>query len=383
MKVIFNCPMRTGSEVDFIKKYLMKTTASLCEREFTKLSEVFLERRFDYKKVLLTSSCTAALEICALLIRDGIKNNTGDPEIIMSSFTFVSTANAFAKFGYKIIFVDINPITMNIDENCVEKAITKNTRAVVAVNYGGISADLNKLRKMCDQHGIYLIEDAAQSYDSYYQKKTLGTFGDLAALSFHETKNITSGEGGCLVINNDKFIDHATIAREKGTNRLKYYEGQVKEYSWVEIGGHYLMSEINAAVLLCQLEKSDEIKSKRLSLWDQYDRELKPLKNDGLIEMQTIPANYDQNAHMFWIKVKNADERHEFIKKINQNDVGVTFHYVPLHTSLMGKKYGVFCGEDRNTTRESGRLVRLPLYTSLTDEELEYVVKCIRGYFYA
>lgn len=325
--------------------------------KYTKLCSKWMEERFNAKKVLMTTSCTAALEMAAILL--DIKE--GD-EVIMPSYTFVSTANAFALRGAKCVFVDIRPDTMNIDEKLIEPAITNRTKAIVVVHYAGVGCEMDTIMEIAKKHNLPVVEDAAQAVMATYKGKALGTIGDFGCYSFHETKNYTMGEGGALVINDEKYIERAEILREKGTNRSRFYRGEVDKYSWVDIGSSFLPSEINVSYLYGQLEIADEINENRLSTWNYYYENLKPLEEKGLIELPHVPDECKHNAHMFYIKLKDLDERTKFIETARKNDVGCVFHYVPLHSAEGGEKYGYFTGNDTYTTKESERLVRLPLY---------------------
>ncbi len=374
----FNTPLFLGEELSYLAEKFENNFSHISGNgEFTKSCEKILEDRYSFTKVLLTNSCTSALEMCALMLKS--RCNSPNPEVIMPSFTFVSTANSFAKFGFHIKFVDVKPDTMNLDESLAEAAITSNTAAVIAVNYGGISSDLNVLRQICDRHKIFLVEDAAQSIDAKFDNKPLGGFGDLATMSFHETKNITSaGEGGCLIINNSEFIEDAQMIREKGTNRSKFMLGLVDKYSWVGIGGHYMMNEISAAFLLYQLQRSAAVKTKRLKLWNLYKSELAELEKSGVLEIQNIPEGNDHNAHMFWIKTENAEQRDRLIAFLMEQKITAVFHYIPLHSTKIGEQFGEFFGIDKFTTLHSERLLRLPLFHSLSNEQHQKIIASLR-----
>lgn len=338
---------------------------------FTKKCESFLEAEFDYKKAMLVNSCTGGLEICALILKQLYPDKN---EIIIPSYTFVSSANAFAKFGFKIRFVDINPNTMNVCEEAVEAAISDRTCAVVAVNYGGSSADMYRLQKICKSNNLFLIEDAAQSFASKYNDKYLGSFGDLAALSFHETKNVTSGgEGGALIINREDLIELCDVIRQKGTNRTKFLEGFVDKYTWVNIGGHYLMNELSAAFLCGQLDHYKRITSTRMDIWNKYKTGL-----HSSIETQFVPPTNMHNAHIFYLKANDGQHRKMLLKFLNDNGICATFHYMPLHSTPAGIDAGVFCGEDKYTTIESEKIIRLPLFYSITEHDVEYVVCMVK-----
>lgn len=344
--------------------------------KYTALCSRWMEEYFHANRVLLTTSCTAALEMAAILL--DIK--AGD-EVIMPSFTFVSTANAFVLRGARIVFVDIRPDTMNMDEKLIEDAITERTRAIVVVHYAGVGCEMDEIMKIAGKHQIPVIEDAAQGIMATYRGRALGTIGDMGCYSFHETKNYTMGEGGALVINNQKYIERAEIIREKGTNRSRFYRGEIDKYSWVDIGSSYLPSEFNVAYLYGQLQVADQINQDRLGSWNDYYDALKSLETEGKIELPTIPDMCQHNAHMFYIKLKDKKIRAELLRFCKERGISCVFHYVPLHSAEGGMKYGRFNGKDRYTTKESDRLVRLPLYYNLTEREKEMVVDCIRQFF--
>ena len=372
----FNKPPLTGNE----QKYVLEAMGSLKisgDGAFGKRCQKWFEERYGCKKTLLTPSCTHALEMAALLLE--IKE--GD-EVIMPSYTFVSTADAFALRGAKIVFVDIRPDTMNIDERLIESAITPKTRAIVPVHYAGVACEMDTIMDIASRYNLFVVEDAAQGFESTYKGKALGTIGHLGAFSFHETKNITSGgEGGLLLINDERFIHRAEIIREKGTNRSKFFRGQVDKYSWVDIGSSYLASELNAAYLHAQLEEAEMINNNRLKTWNLYYEGLKELKDRGCIELPVIPDNCVHNAHMFYIKCKDLKERTELIKYLKSHEILAVFHYIPLHTADAGLKYGRFNGEDIYTTKESERLLRLPMFYGLEREKIDYIVDKVRGFF--
>ncbi len=371
----FNKPAFTGNELDYIKTAIDNNKLS-GDGEFTKKCNKFIEEKFICKKALLTTSCTSALEMSALLI-----NIKPDDEVIMPSYTFVSTANAFALRGAKIVFIDIRPDTMNIDENLIEKAITKKTMAIVVVHYAGVSCKMNKILEIAKKYNLFIIEDAAQGVNAKYEDKYLGTIGDIGCYSFHETKNYTCGEGGAILLNDEKYIERAEILREKGTNRSKFFRGQVDKYTWVDIGSSYLPGELNAAYLYAQLEMHEEINNDRIRSWKIYYEGLSGLKNKGLLVLPVIPENCTHNAHMFYIKVKDLEERTKLIDYLNKNNINSVFHYIPLHSSPAGLKYGRFNSEDRWTTGESERILRLPLYYKISDEELKQVIKSINEFY--
>lgn len=344
--------------------------------KYTRLCSEWMEKRFEVKKVLLTTSGTSALEMAALLL--DIKE--GD-EVIMPSYTFVSTANAFVLRGAKCVFVDIRPDTMNIDEKLIENAINDKTKAIVVVHYAGVSCKMDTIMDIAHRHGIAVVEDAAQGVMAKYNGKYLGTIGDLGCYSFHDTKNYTMGEGGALLINNPKYIERAEILREKGTDRTKFFRGEVDKYSWVDVGSSYLPGEMNAAYLYPQLLMADEINLNRRRTWDIYYSQLKELEDNGVIELPVIPGECEHNAHMFWIKLHDLKQRGKYIEYMKgKNNIGCVFHYVPLHSSQAGKLYCRMKGEDRYTTSESERLVRLPLYYNMDDNDIFTVIKMTKSW---
>lgn len=371
----FNVPICIDDSVDCIKEAI--NNRKICgDGEFTKKCSNWMEKKFNSNKILLTTSGTSALEMAAILldIKDG-------DEVIMPSYTFVSTADAFVMVGAKVVFVDINPKTMNIDENEIEKAITPKTKAIVVVHYAGISPDMDEIMKIAKEHNLKVVEDAAQGFMAKYKEKYLGTIGDLGCYSFHETKNYSMGEGGAISINDPKLIERAEIIREKGTNRNKFFRGEIDKYTWVDYGSSYLPSELNCAYLYPQLKKADEINNIRLSAWNYYANNLKELEEKGKIEIQYLPEYSKHNAHMFYIKTKNLEERTELIKYLKENGIQAVFHYIPLHTSPAGKKFGVFHGEDKYTTIESEKLVRLPMYYELTRKDQDEVISKIIEFY--
>lgn len=372
----FNKPAITGQEVNYINQAL--SSGKLCgDGAFGNKCQDWFEKHYGCKKALMTPNCTHALEMAAILIN--IK--PGD-EVIVPSYTFVSTANAFVLRGAKIVFVDIRPDTMNIDETKIEQAITSNTKAIVPVHYAGVACEMDTIMALANKYNLFVIEDAAQAVMSKYKGKALGTIGHLAAFSFHETKNYTSGgEGGLLLINDERFISRAKIIREKGTNRSQFFEGIVDKYTWVDIGSSYLPSEIQSAYLYAQLENADDINSKRLSIWNKYYNELIILEKEGHIQLPQIPNDCVQNAHMFYIKVTDSAERSKFIKFAKENNILTVFHYIPLHSSPAGLDFGAFIGEDVFTTIESQRLIRLPLYFNMNDEEVNQVIELVKEFF--
>lgn len=371
----FNCPPVVGTELKYITS-VIKSGRLSGDGEFTKKCSKWLEEKFSCKKVLLTTSGSTALDMAAILCE--IKPAD---EVIMPSFTFSSTANSFALRGARIIFVDIRPDTMNINEKIIESAITEKTKAIVVVHYAGISCEMNKILDIANKHGILVVEDAAQAVMSKYDGVALGTIGDIGCYSFHETKNFSMGEGGAIVINNKNFIDRAEIIREKGTNRAQFFRGLVDKYTWVDIGDSFLPSELNAAYLWSQLEFADSITQRRMKIWNRYYEAMKIYEDNGYIELPYVPSKCQHNAHMFYIKLKNLEERTAYIKHMKKNGIVCAFHYVPLHTAPAGQKYGQFYRDDIYTTQESEKLVRLPLYYNLADVDVEKVILHTKEYF--
>ena len=302
-------------------------------------------------------------------------------EVILPSFTFSSTANAFAIYGAKLVFVDIRPDTMNIDETKIEAAITDRTRVIVAMHYAGVACDMDAIMDIARRHGLLVIEDAAQAVMSSWKGRPLGTIGDVGCYSFHETKNYSMGEGGAVVVNNPAFVERAEILREKGTDRARFFRGQVDKYTWVDIGDSFLPSELNAAYLWAQLEMADEINENRLKSWNAYREAFQDLADAGRVELPTVPEGCVHNAHMFYLKCRDLSERTELIRFLKERDILAVFHYVPLNSAPAGLKYGRFCGEDVYTTRESDRLVRLPLYFGLTSEDQARVIAAVRDFY--
>ena len=371
----FNVPPFVGKEKEYIAQAI--ANRKICgDGEFTKKCNVIFEEMTGAKKALLTTSCTSALEMAAILA----EIEPGD-EVIMPSFTFVSTADAFVMRGAKIVFVDIRPDTMNIDESLIEAAITNKTKAIVPVHYAGVACEMDRICEIAKKNNLYVIEDAAQAVMSTYKGKALGTFGEFGCFSFHETKNYSSGEGGAILINKEDCIERAEIIREKGTNRSKFHRGQVDKYTWVDLGSSYLPSELNAAYLYAQLELKEEINNNRLGSWNKYYELLKPLADEGFIELPVIPEGCKHNAHMFYIKAKDIDERTALISHLKANGCAAVFHYIPLHSSPAGVKFGRFHGEDKYTTKESDKLLRLPMYYGLTEEDINIVVKAVYSFY--
>lgn len=371
----FNIPPYLGGELGYIKMAI--ENKKICgDGEFTKKCNKWIEEATGTPKALLTTSCTHATEMAALLcdIKEG-------DEIIMPSYTFVSTADAFVLRGAKPVFVDIRPDTMNIDETKIESAITEKTRAIVPVHYAGVSCEMDTIMALAKKYGLKVIEDAAQGVMSSYKGQPLGTIGDYGCYSFHETKNYSMGEGGALLIQEKNKIEDAEILREKGTNRSKFFRGQIDKYTWVNYGSSYLPSDMNAAYLFAQLEKASEINQYRLNVWEQYKRGLTELANKGRIELPVVPEGCVHNAHMFYIKAKDLEERTALIQYLKENGIQAVFHYIPLHSAPAGRKYGEFRGEDKYTTSESERLMRLPLYYGLKDDEISYVIEKVNEFY--
>ena len=371
MKIDFNRPAIVGKELEYIKDAVDQ--GMLCgDGKYTKLCSSWMKERFHVNQVFLTTSCTHALEMAAYLC----DIHPGD-EVIMPSYTFVSTADAFVLRGAKIVFVDIRPDTMNIDEKLIESAITEKTKAIVPVHYAGVACEMDTIMDIARKYDLKVVEDAAQGVEAYYHGKALGSIGDFGCYSFHETKNYTMGEGGALVFQDNSFQEKAEILREKGTDRSKFFRGQVDKYRWIDYGSSYLPSEMNAAYLYAQLEECEKINRKRHQIYDYYHENLAPLDDKGLIERPFVPEGIEHNAHMYYIKVKDLETRTGLIAYLKENGIYSAFHYVPLHSSPAGMKFGRFSGEDVYTTRESERLVRLPMFYNLPMSDVEYIVKKI------
>jgi len=371
----FNVPPHVKDDIKYIKEAIDNHKIS-GDGEFTKKCNGWIEKKFNTPKALLTTSCTHALEMTALLC----KIKEGD-EVIMPSYTFVSTADAFVLRGATIVFVDIRPDTMNINENLIEAAITERTKAIVPVHYAGVGCEMDKINALGKKYNLYVIEDAAQGMMSTYKGMPLGTIGDYGCYSFHETKNYSMGEGGALTIKNSDSILEAEIIREKGTNRSQFFRGQIDKYTWMDVGSSYLPSELNAAYLWAQLEIAEEINDCRLSSWHLYKDLLIELEEAGVIELPFIPEHCVHNAHMFYIKTKNMVERTELIDYLKDKEILSVFHYIPLHSSPAGKRFGRFSGEDVYTTKESERLLRLPMYYGIKDEEIQFIGKMIKSFY--
>lgn len=373
--ISFNVPPYCGNEKEYVAKAI--DNHKICgDGEFTMKCSNWIEEKTGTEKALLTTSCTHATEMAALLC----DIQPGD-EIIMPSYTFVSTADAFVLRGAKIVFVDIRPDTMNIDETKIEAAITKKTKAIVPVHYAGVACEMDAIMDIARRHNLMVIEDAAQAVMSTYKGKALGTIGDYGCYSFHETKNYSMGEGGALLIKNADMIEAAEVLREKGTNRSKFFRGQIDKYTWVNYGSSYLPSELNAAYLWAELEMADEINEDRLQSWNHYYNGLQDLAEKGNIELPVIPEGCVHNAHMFYIKAKDLEERTRLIAYMKENGIGCVFHYIPLHSAPAGRKFGRFHGEDQYTTKESERLMRLPMYYGLKPEDVEKVIEIIKNFY--
>lgn len=374
-KIRFNVPPFTGKEYEYIRQAV--DNKKICgDGSFTKRAGEWFETHTGTKKCLMTTSCTHATELAALLAQIG----PGD-EVIMPSFTFVSTANAFVLRGAVPVFVDIRPDTMNIDETLIEAAITEKTKAIVPVHYAGVSCEMDTILDIAKRHNLFVIEDAAQGVMASYKGKPLGAIGDFGCYSFHETKNYSMGEGGALLIQDSAYIEKAEIYREKGTDRSKYYRGQVDKYRWQEFGSSYLPSELNVAYLYAQLEEAEKINEWRLARWQEYWSLLAPLAQKGKIELPTVPEGCVHNAHMFYIKTAEERERAALIDFLEARDIVAVYHYVPLHSAPAGMKYGRMSGEDVYTTKESERLLRLPMYYGLTADEVAFVAEKVKEFY--
>lgn len=371
----FNIPPCVGKESEYIAQAI--ESHKICgDGAFTKKCSEWIEEHTHTAKALLTTSCTHATEMAALL-----SDIRPEDEVIMPSYTFVSTANAFVLNGATVVFVDIRPDTMNIDENLIEQAVTPRTKAIVPVHYAGVSCEMDKIMEIARRHGLKVIEDAAQGVMSEYKGRPLGTIGDFGCFSFHETKNYSMGEGGCLLIRDEKMIEQAEIIREKGTNRSKFFRGEIDKYTWVSAGSSYLPSELNAAYLYAQLEQAQEIYDDRMRSWNLYYELLSPLAETGAVSLPAVPDGCKHNAHMFYIKAADLKERSELIRYLKEQDIFTVFHYIPLHTAPAGSQYGRFSGEDVYTTKESERLLRLPMYYGLSPEDVRFVCDRITRFY--
>ncbi len=373
--ISFNIPPFVGTEIKYIQQAI--ENKRICGDGFYNIECMkFIEKYTSTKKCFLTTSCTHALEMSALLA--DIK--PGD-EVIMPSFTFVSTADAFVVRGGVPVFVDIRPDTMNIDETLIEAAITSKTKAIVPVHYAGVGCEMDTIIDIAKKHNLFVIEDAAQGMLASYKGKSLGAIGDFGTYSFHETKNYSMGEGGALLIQKPEYIEHAEIIREKGTDRSKFFRGQVDKYRWIDFGSSYLPSELNAAYLWAQLEQADIIFNNRMSTWNKYNEAFKELYKKGVVEIPYIPEYCQHNAHMYYLKTDNMNTRTNLINYLKKNDILSVFHYVPLHTAPAGIKYGRFCGEDRYTTKESERILRLPMYYNMSENDIQKVIDTVYSFF--
>lgn len=372
----FNVPPYVGKETEYMKAAI--DSHKICgDGEFTKCCNAWIEEHTGTAKALLTTSGTQALEMAALLS----DIQPGD-EVILPSYTFVSTANAFVLRGAKLVFVDIRPDTMNIDEKLIEDAITDKTRAIVPVHYAGVGCEMDTIMDIAKRHNLVVVEDAAQGVNAFYKGRALGSIGDYGCFSFHETKNYSMGEGGAILINRPEQIEDAEIIREKGTDRSRFFRGQVDKYTWVNIGSSFLPSDINAAYLMAQLEMADEINENRLQSWTRYNEGLQDLAQEGVIELPYIPEECTHNAHMFYIKTKDMEERKALISYLKERDIAAVFHYVPLHSAPAGLRFGRFHGEDRYTTKESERLLRLPMYYNLSESDQQKVIDAVHGFYH-
>ncbi len=371
----FNIPPHTGAEEQYIQEAIEKR--KLCgDGMFTRRCSQWMEQTLSVRHALLTTSCTHALEMAAVLTNIG-----ADDEVIMPSYTFVSTANAFVQRGARIVFTDIRPDTMNLDERLVEDAVTPRTRVILPVHYAGVSCDMDPILDIAHRHHLQVVEDAAQGIFSYYKDKALGGMGDYGCLSFHETKNLTMGEGGALLFQKDQSLETAEIIREKGTNRSQFFRGQIDKYTWVDYGSSYLPSELNAAYLWGQFTMFREIQNDRMETWKFYHQAFQELEQAGYLTRPVIPSYARHNAHMYYLKLKDLDTRTRFIAYLKERGVMAVFHYVPLHSSPAGQKFGRFHGEDKYTTRESERLVRLPLFYGMGQNNREKVVQTVKDFF--
>ena len=371
----FNRAPFVGNEKEYMQQAI--ENGKLCgDGPFTKKCSEWMKEQYGAANVLLTTSCTHALEMAAFLS----DIQPGD-EVIMPSYTFVSTADAFVLRGARIVFVDIRPDTMNMDEKLIEDAVTEKTRAIVPVHYAGVGCEMDEIMAIAKRHHLKVVEDAAQGVHAYYKGRALGTIGDFGCYSFHETKNYTMGEGGALLFQDKAYLERAEILREKGTNRSKFFRGQIDKYTWVGYGSSYLPSDMNAAYLYAQLEAADRINNKRHALYDYYHESLKELEDEGYLERPYVPDYAQHNAHMYYVKLKDEPTRADLIQNLKEQGIMCVFHYIPLHSSPAGKDFGRFHGEDIYTTKESERLMRLPMFYNLSMEDAEKVTEAIRKYF--
>ena len=371
----FNRPPYVGTELNYVRE--AAENHKICgDGPFSRRCHEWLEERFDAKKALLTTSGTAALEMAAILC----ELEPGD-EVILPSFTFSSTATAFQMVGARLVFVDVRPDTMNIDETKIELAITERTRVIVPVHYAGVACEMDTIMDIAARHNLLVVEDAAQGVMSTYKGRALGTIGTFGCYSFHETKNYSMGEGGAILINDPAYIERAEIIREKGTNRQRFFRGQVDKYTWVDRGGSYLQSDLNAAYLWAQLEQADHINDDRMTTWEAYDKALRPVEAAGKVELPVLPEGCVHNAHMYYLKLADLKQRTAFIAHMKEHGVQTVFHYIPLHSSPAGQAFGYFAGEDVYTTVESDRLVRLPMYYGMSDEDRQTVIDAALAFF--
>lgn len=374
-KIPFNKPHLTRKEMGYISHAHSLGQLS-GDGYYTQKCHQWLEKNLDTKRAFLTNSCTSAMEMMAILLNI----NSGD-EVIMPSFTFSSTANAVVLRGGTPVFIDIRLDTLNINENLIEGAITAKTKAIFVVHYAGVGCEMDQIKKIAKKHNLFVLEDAAQALLAKYKGKYLGTLGDMGAFSFHETKNIISGEGGALLVNNTNFIERAEIIREKGTNRDKFFRRQVDKYTWVDIGSSYLPGEMVAAFLMAQLELAKEITKKRLKIWNTYHKAFEQLEKLGYLRRPIVPKNTEHNGHIYYVLLSNVQTRDKFIDFLGQRDILAIFHYIPLHSSPAAKKYGRFVGNMKVTNKTSDTLLRLPLFFDMTDNELEYIIKSVKDFF--
>lgn len=372
----FNVPPYTGTEMAYVEEAIAKNHKICGDGPFTHRCNEWLEKKTGTTRALLTTSCTHATELAALLadIKEG-------DEVIMPSYTFVSTADAFVLRGAVPVFVDIRPDTMNIDEEKIEAAITQHTKAIVPVHYAGVSCEMDKIMELAKKYNLIVIEDAAQGIMSTYKGKALGTFGDYGCFSFHETKNYSMGEGGALLIRDKANVERAEIIREKGTNRAKFFRGQIDKYTWVDVGSSYLPGDMNAAYLMAQLDMADTIFEDRMRSFKLYQELLTPLADKGKITLPFLPSYCTHNAHMFYIKAKDLEERTALIRYLKENDIQAVFHYIPLHSAPAGQQFGRFHGEDIYTTKESERLLRLPMFYGLKEEQVRYIAEKVIAFY--
>nr|WP_315023590.1 dTDP-4-amino-4,6-dideoxygalactose transaminase [uncultured Aminipila sp.] len=371
----FNEPIYLPKSLEYIRDTLESGKIS-GDGKYTKACNEWFKKNFNLQKILLTTSGTHALELASMLM----EIDKGD-EVIIPSYTFTSTANAFVTKGARIKFVDIRKDTLNIDETLIEQAITRNTKAIVPVHYAGVACDMDSILDIARRHDLFVCEDAAQGVMSKYKGKYLGTMGDFGCYSFHETKNYSMGEGGAVCVNQSMFEEKAEIIREKGTNRSAFIRGEIDKYTWISQGSSYLPSDINAAMLLAQLEVAEQINEQRLKAWNYYYKLLKSLETEGILQLPQIPENCVHNAHMFFVLVNDCNKRDSLLEYMKKNNIMATFHYIPLHLSPAGLKYGSFVGDDKNTISISKQIIRLPLYYGINIEDIEHICKVIEEFF--